>query len=413
MNVLMPLELWALEPEEVLVVVNENVRESVSLGRYYVKKRLIPKSNLVKVSMSTAETCSRKEYDLDLAIPVREHLAENGLLNSVRCIALMYGIPLRIKDRDMSEHDRGQVQSMRAQLESLKEELAASGDRARQRILKRDSTRIERSMRNLMISLDRSASVDSDLALVLSVPYPVEGWVANPRYIRGSRDEPFSAQGSQETVLMVSRLDAPDAGIVRRIIDDSLLAERNTLRGRAYFDARWPKPDTAVGPDSAYRYYDQSIHTAAERVLTKTSMPMVVDYDEGLFNAADCPEAALYCGWYSLSAYMDAFEWVPGAVGYHIASGECVSLKDQQSRAWCPMMLKDGITATLGPVAEPYIQAFPLPDIFFSFLTSGRFTLVESYFMSLPYLSWKMVLIGDPLYRPFSVDLQGRYRISQ
>ncbi|HHO76416.1 MAG TPA: TIGR03790 family protein, partial [Deltaproteobacteria bacterium] len=98
---------------------------------------------------------------------------------------------------------------------------------------------------------------------------------------------------------------------------------------------------------------------------------------------------------------VDAFEWVPGAVGYHIASGECVSLKDPKSRAWCPMMLKDGIAGTLGPVGEPYIRAFPLPEIFFGLLTSGRYTLVETYFMSLPYLSWKMVLIGDPLYRPF------------
>jgi hypothetical protein len=26
-------------------------------------------------------------------------------------------------------------------------------------------------------------------------------------------------------------------------------------------------------------------------------------------------------------------------------------------------------------------------------------TLAESYLVSLPYLSWKMVLVGDPLYR--------------
>jgi len=57
------------------------------------------------------------------------------------------------------------------------------------------------------------------------------------------------------------------------------------------------------------------------------------------------------------------------------------------------------IAATIGPVGEPYVQAFPVPDIFFKYLTEGYLTLVESYIISLPYLSWKMVLVGDPLYR--------------
>jgi uncharacterized protein (TIGR03790 family) len=65
------------------------------------------------------------------------------------------------------------------------------------------------------------------------------------------------------------------------------------------------------------------------------------------------------------------------------------------------MMLEKGVAATLGPVNEPYIQAFPLPEVFFTILLEGSHSLVETYYLSLPYLSWKMVLIGDPLYRPF------------
>jgi hypothetical protein len=59
------------------------------------------------------------------------------------------------------------------------------------------------------------------------------------------------------------------------------------------------------------------------------------------------------------------------------------------------------VTATLGPVAEPYADAFPPPDLFFLRLAEGQYTLVESYFLCLPHLSWRMVLVGDPLYRPF------------
>jgi len=56
------------------------------------------------------------------------------------------------------------------------------------------------------------------------------------------------------------------------------------------------------------------------------------------------------------------------------------------------------------PVNEPYVQAFPIPEIFFGLLFEGRLTLAECYALSKPFLSWQMVLIGDPLYRPFKND---------
>jgi len=31
----------------------------------------------------------------------------------------------------------------------------------------------------------------------------------------------------------------------------------------------------------------------------------------------------------------------------------------------------------------------------------GRYTLAECYALSVPFRSWRMVLVGDPLYRPF------------
>jgi uncharacterized protein (TIGR03790 family) len=64
-------------------------------------------------------------------------------------------------------------------------------------------------------------------------------------------------------------------------------------------------------------------------------------------------------------------------------------------------MIEEGVCATVGPVAEPYVQAFPMPEVFFGFLSEGILSLAECYMVSLPFLSWKMVLIGDPLYHPF------------
>jgi uncharacterized protein (TIGR03790 family) len=68
---------------------------------------------------------------------------------------------------------------------------------------------------------------------------------------------------------------------------------------------------------------------------------------------------------------------------------------------WCKRILEEGAAATIGPTSEPYLQAFPVPEIFFAALLDGRLTLAECYGISKPFWSWQMVLIGDPLYRPF------------
>ena len=75
-----------------------------------------------------------------------------------------------------------------------------------------------------------------------------------------------------------------------------------------------------------------------------------------MFLKDECPDTALYCGWYSLKNYIDSFDFVDGAVGYHIASYEAQNIHDPNNGQWCSSMLKNGITATLGAVDEPYLN---------------------------------------------------------
>jgi uncharacterized protein (TIGR03790 family) len=208
---------------------------------------------------------------------------------------------------------------------------------------------------------------------------------------------------SKSDVLFVARLDGPTAAIVKRIIDDSIAAEKTGLTGKAYFDARWKRPEKKKL--DGYGFYDASLHAAAELISKAKLMPVIVNDQEALFQSGECPDAALYCGWYRLAHYVDAFQWRKGSVGYHIASAEAATLRAGTSQVWCKRMLEEGIAATIGPVSEPYVQAFPVPEIFFHFLTDGYYSLVEAYFLSTRYLSWQMVLVGDPLYRPFLKNL--------
>jgi uncharacterized protein (TIGR03790 family) len=63
-------------------------------------------------------------------------------------------------------------------------------------------------------------------------------------------------------------------------------------------------------------------------------------------------------------------------------------------------LIRDGATGSAGNAYEPYLIACPRPDILFTAYASG-FNLAESYYMSLPLLSWQSVVVGDPLCSPF------------
>jgi len=347
----------ALEPLEIVVVANTQEREGVDIARFYMKQRNIPERNLLLLHTTLNEGINRHSYDDEIAEPIREFLTDKP---KISCLVLMYGLPLRID---------GQLQPP----ENTAAEQAALSNRRR----------------------DPVASVDSELTLVKTENPPVFDWIANPYFVQFQQQKTKYQKGQ---VLMVARLDGPDPTIVKRIITDSLRIEKEGLTGVAYFDARWPKPMTDKQL-SGYALYDSSIHMAA--ALTEKVLPVIVNEEDALFQHGEAPDAALYCGWYSLAQYEDAFKWNPGSVAYHIASAECITLKKEGSQVWCKRLLEEGVAATIGPVGEPYVQAFPFPQIFFGLLLDGDFSLAEAYFLSLPFISWKMVLIGDPLYQPF------------
>jgi uncharacterized protein (TIGR03790 family) len=243
------------------------------------------------------------------------------------------------------------------------------------------------------------AAVDSELSLMWCEDYPLYRWVPNPMCWRVRHSPEFAPMIADDPldrpIVMVARLDAPTPKIVRRMIDDAIATEKKGLAGTIYIDARGMKPS-----DRGYGQYDEDLRQATI-LLKKTPMQVVEDNQSDLFGVGQCPDAALYSGWYSLGKYVDSFTWNQGAVAYHIASSEAVSLHNPKGQYWCKRMLEEGVTATLGPVAEPYLTSFPRPRDFFGLLLTGQYTLAEVYWHTCPLTSWMQTLLGDPLYTPF------------
>jgi uncharacterized protein (TIGR03790 family) len=242
------------------------------------------------------------------------------------------------------------------------------------------------------------ASVDSELSLLWwDRPLYGAAWRrANPLHHAFKK----SGAGHREIpVLMASRLDASTADLASGLVDRAMEAERQGLNGTVYLDARGlPVKD----PSDTYGRYDQSLRDLHQFVTQHTTYRSQLDNTEVRFQRAGAaPDVAFYSGWYRLRQYEDAFTFRTGAIGYHMASAEAVSLHGPGETGWCKNALDHGITATLGSVGEPYLDAFPEPLEFAALLMTGQYSLVESYYLTSRWVSWRMVLVGDPLYNPW------------
>ena len=247
---------------------------------------------------------------------------------------------------------------------------------------------------------ETNSSFDSELSLILwPDDYPLLRW--QPNYLRPEYNS--SQLRDSYPTLMVARLDAPTLPLAKGLIDTAIKIEKEGLEGKVYLDARGiGKLTQANVTPGSYADYDRALLITAKGLQEQTSLDVTLDTKGELFQPGDCPDAALYCGWYSLGKYVDAFDWAPGAVAYHLASAEATTLHKKDSQVWCKRMLEDGVCATIGPAYEPYLVAFPRPNEFFALLIQGDLSLVECYYRTKPFNSWMMTLIGDPLYRPYA-----------
>jgi len=184
---------------------------------------------------------------------------------------------------------------------------------------------------------------------------------------------------------------------VRAMILSGLEAEKNGLLGRAYVDLGGP-------------------HAAGDRWLDATRARLVdlgyfcdVNPPGGAFGAADRFDApVLYFGWYAGTVngpfLREGFRFPPGAIALHIHSFSAGTLRDPSAQ-WCAPFVARGVAATFGNVFEPYLEFTLRPDLLLARLVEGA-TLGDAAYFATPVLGWQGVVLGDPLYRPFTVRLE-------
>ena len=364
-----------------LVVFNKADPDSQSLAETYAKARSIPADRVVGLNCALTEEITRADFETTIRKPLEELFQSRGWMkrqenflpnpvlglegtvpvqqskeNPIWVMVLMRGIPLKIAE---------------------------------------DPTIL--APENLMGQLrPNAASVDSELALLPIQGLPLYGLIANP-YFADKRIRPFTSFFANY-LIMVTRLDGPSPGIVRRMIQDAVEVEKTELTGRAFFDLR-----SIEKKDDPYRLGDDWIERAALLFQARGFEVEIDRRTEVAPKYAPWDQIAFYAGWYTQD-FQGPFElpttrFRRGAIAYHIHSFSAETVRSE-SKNWVGPLLSHGATATMGAVYEPYLRFTPDVSLFVSGLLSGL-SFAEAAYQSQLALSWMVTFVGDPLYRPF------------
>lgn len=344
-------ELRAQGPASVLVVVNDSSPLSRNIGEYYVRKRAIPLRNVYRIQLPDAEEIDRAGYDKLVAAPVGACLRKQQLTETVLYIVVTQGVPLRVAGKD-----------------------GLNGD---------------------------IASVDSELALLYTdlhsgKPHPLNGPLRNPFYAHP--EAKFTHP--EFPIYLVTRLAAYDFQGVRTLIDRALLAKN---QGKFVIDLK--SDDDQEGNDWLR---DTVLRLPANRVIFDDSTKVLYN-QTGVIG---------FASWGSNDQNRHerkvGFEWLPGAIATEFVSTNARTFarppKGWNISGWndtakwfarSPQTLiadylEEGATAATGHVYEPYLAMNPRPYILLPAYFQGR-NLAESYYLSIPSLSWQNIVVGDPL----------------
>lgn len=363
----------------IVILANRDDPESLELARHYAAKRGLPERDIVALPMPLTEQITWEEFVVTVWNPLlREAVRREWLFASIsdekdavgrlrtvvvrhrlRALVVCRGVPLRVA-HDPARYD------------------PATNPLTGNAVLR-----------------SNEGAVDSELSLLAAGDYPIAAFVPNPLF---SAERPSSHALDQ--ILPVGRLDGPTLADAKGLVDRAVEAERFGLAGRAYVDIGGP-----------HRRGDDWLE---ECVSELRSLGFDTDADRErptLPGHARFDAPALYFGWYAgdLNGPFAApgFRFPVGAVALHIHSFSAHTLRSPQ-RGWVGPLVARGVTATLGNVSEPYLEFTHQPHLLLRALARGE-TIGRAALYSVNALSWRAILVGDPLYRPFALTAEEQW----
>ncbi|MFV0422325.1 TIGR03790 family protein [Oleidesulfovibrio sp.] len=180
---------------------------------------------------------------------------------------------------------------------------------------------------------------------------------------------------------LVTRLDGESEEAAKALVDKAVQAEKTVKVAETF--AVVTKEKLVTGIEEA----------ASRHNVALDFKPLAYTRDN------DLPENTM---WFYGSGHpyraLRKTQWPVGAVAAFLKSDTLARLS-ADADYWVPGLLREGVTATFGAVAEPYVEGYTRGDVFFDRFWSGKYSFAEAMFMATPTVRWMMCGVGDPLYR--------------
>jgi len=349
----------------VLLVANVNLPASVQIAEHYARVRGVPANQVIRLELEeVADEIERAVFNAKIEAPIATWLRKNSAQDRILYIVLTKGIPLRVKGTGGRD---GTVASVDSELTLLYERLAG---------------------------------YDPEIAGMLVNPYFLDRTPITQARLFSRRE--FD-------LYLVTRLDGYTAEDVIGLIDRGAAPAR---QGSILLDQTVALDDPGG---------NEWLKIAADRIL-KAGFPGAVVLDTSSEALGGRKDVLGYYSWGSndpaITARRLGFGFVPGAVAGMYVSTDARTFTAPPD-GWKPGtwqdksayyagspqslagdLVREGVTGMAAYVAEPYLDGTVRPDILFPAYVSG-FNLAESFYLSMHYLSWRAVVIGDPLCAPF------------
>lgn len=336
------------EADRVLVLINRNSPESVEIGSYYVKRRHIPRENVVFLKIRTDNNIPMAEYLSGIVAPVRQGLSTTK--NKIDFIVTTKGVPIRL-DNDGGYSVDGYLATLNLRIAPIRESVAG------------------------LSAAEQSKEIQK---------------AKNPYF---NKRESFSH--AKFNMYLVTRLDGYTAADAKALVDRSLAAWAE--KGPFFFDMAGNR---SSGDYGAMNHMLELTSQALDFLNFRTILDSSVDF------VAPKEPLAGYASWgsndgaYRRDIY-NRIRFKPGAICETFVSTSAFTFSARKHwQSLVADLIEQGVTGVKGYVSEPYTFALARPQILFERYVNG-YNLAESFYMASPVIRWKDVVIGDPLCRPY------------
>lgn len=352
---------------EVVVLYNTNyiidsdadtVQDSLELANYYKAKRGIPAVNVIGLPMPVTEAITRSDYATYVSGPMETALTAAGIKDSVKFIVLIKGVPLKIKDTvhpTVNQDAWGDYASVDSELCMLFQNYQATA-------------KGNNPYLNIDPTFSKQYHFKSDTF--------TDGYGHYVKYLV-TRLDAFNAV---DVKAMIDRAyDADTTGNGYYITDSFIASGPNTVTYMAAVNSKLKSMGMNVIPDP-YVTGSSAITYAAQAIMGYVS--------RGTY-------AGLYGDYYEKSF---DFNYLNGAVTstYESFTASSFTRASQGGMGNIAQFIAAGGSGGIGNVYEPFSDAIARESIWMPAYAAG-YTWAEAAYMSLPYMSWVSVVLGDPL----------------